>query len=111
MKQRTLASQDVDTCLGARVRTLRRARGLTQERLAEALDLSPQQVQKYEGGVSRISASTILKIAAVLSVTPASLFPAAAVETTAQELAQRIALLSDADQGLVSALVDALSSA
>ena len=49
--------------IGAAIRNARIAAGITQARLARALDVSVQQVQNYETGKIRIAAST-LKIAA-----------------------------------------------
>lgn len=42
--------------------------GMSQEKLAEALGLTFQQVQKYEKGVNRIGASRLLHIAGILDV-------------------------------------------
>jgi transcriptional regulator with XRE-family HTH domain len=42
--------------------------GMSQEKLADALGLTFQQVQKYEKGVNRIGASRLLDIAGVLDV-------------------------------------------
>jgi transcriptional regulator with XRE-family HTH domain len=42
--------------------------GISQEKLGEALGLTFQQVQKYERGANRISASRLLEIARVLGV-------------------------------------------
>ncbi len=63
----------VDTHVGQRVRTRRRLLGISQERLAEALGLTFQQVQKYERGANRISASKLYEIARFLA-SPVSYF-------------------------------------
>lgn len=42
--------------------------GMSQEKLGEALDLTFQQVQKYEKGTNRISASRLQQIANILAV-------------------------------------------
>lgn len=42
--------------------------GMSQERLADALGLTFQQVQKYEKGMNRIGASRLLQIAGILDV-------------------------------------------
>src|SRR5690606_18203625 len=49
--------------VGARIRLRRKTLGITQSELAEALRLTFQQVQKYERGVNRVSASVLVKIA------------------------------------------------
>lgn len=64
----------VDLHVGRRLRQLRRQRGLTQARLAERLDLTFQQIQKYERGANRISASKLFDAAQVLEVAVAELF-------------------------------------
>jgi transcriptional regulator with XRE-family HTH domain len=58
----------VDRRLGQRLRARRLEAGLSQERLAEILGLTFQQVQKYEKGVNRIAASRLFDIAAALDV-------------------------------------------
>ena len=52
-----------DSIIGQNLRAIRVSKGLTQKNLAEALGLTFQQVQKYEKGSNRISASTLLKVA------------------------------------------------
>jgi transcriptional regulator with XRE-family HTH domain len=57
----------IDRIVGQRIRWRRRELKLTQEQLGEKLDLTFQQVQKYELGVNRVSAGRLFEIAAVLS--------------------------------------------
>ena len=54
------------TGFGQRVRTLRRAQGLTQEQLAEAADLNPRTVQKIEAGELNIVVTTLARIQTAL---------------------------------------------
>jgi transcriptional regulator with XRE-family HTH domain len=63
----------VDLHVGARVRMRRRLAGVSQEKLADALGLTFQQVQKYERGANRVSASKLYEIAAALQ-TPVAFF-------------------------------------
>lgn len=58
----------VDGHVGQRIRQRRAILGLTQEKLAEALGLTFQQVQKYEKGVNRVGASRLFDLARVLEV-------------------------------------------
>ena len=58
----------VDVHVGGRIRVRRRLIGLSQEALAQALGLTFQQVQKYERGSNRVSASKLYATAAVLDV-------------------------------------------
>ena len=59
----------------------RRLIGVTQEQLAHALGVSFQQVQKYELGNNRVSASKLYEIATILKV-PISFFFAWLADTT-----------------------------
>ena len=63
----------IDRVVGQRIRWRRRELKLTQERLGELLELTFQQVQKYEKGVNRVSAGRLYEIAGVLGV-PISYF-------------------------------------
>jgi transcriptional regulator with XRE-family HTH domain len=58
----------VDVHVGTRIRTRRLLLGMNQETLANALGLTFQQVQKYEGGANRVSASRLAQVADVLRV-------------------------------------------
>jgi transcriptional regulator with XRE-family HTH domain len=58
----------VDIHVGMRLRLRRLELKLSQKQLGEALDLSFQQVQKYEKGNNRISASKLFEIAGILEV-------------------------------------------
>ena len=57
----------VDVHVGGRVRGRRKELGVSQSVLAEGLGLSFQQVQKYERGANRISASALFEIAKALN--------------------------------------------
>ena len=59
--------------LGERVREHRRAKGLTQESLAQALDLSVAYVSLIERGGRNPPYTTVMAIARALAVTPSRL--------------------------------------
>jgi transcriptional regulator with XRE-family HTH domain len=63
----------IDRHVGARVRMRRMLASVSQEKLGEALGLTFQQIQKYEKGSNRISASRLQQIAKMLDV-PVSFF-------------------------------------
>ncbi len=67
-------SNPVDLHVGGRVRMRRKFLGLSQTDLADALGLTFQQVQKYERGSNRISASKLFEIARTLKVPVAYFF-------------------------------------
>jgi transcriptional regulator with XRE-family HTH domain len=58
----------VDIHVGARVRLRRMLLGMSQDKLADALGLTFQQIQKYEKGVNRIGASRVFEISHILNV-------------------------------------------
>jgi transcriptional regulator with XRE-family HTH domain len=64
----------MDVHVGSRVRHRRLMLGLSQEKLADGLGLTFQQVQKYEKGKNRIGASRLTQIATVLQTTPSFFF-------------------------------------
>jgi transcriptional regulator with XRE-family HTH domain len=66
-----------DKHVGSRVRVRRMMMNMSQEKLGDALGLTFQQVQKYEKGTNRISASRLYRIADILQVPPAFLFEGA----------------------------------
>ncbi len=63
----------VDVHVGARVRSRRMAVGLTQDKLAKAVGITFQQIQKYEKGSNRVGASRLQAIARILEM-PVSYF-------------------------------------
>src|SRR5919107_3688638 len=63
----------IDVRVGARLRLRRMMLGLSQEKLAEMIGLTFQQVQKYERGANRIGASRLYELSRVLDV-PVSFF-------------------------------------
>ncbi len=67
------APDPVDRHVGHRVRVRRLLVGVSQEKLGDALGVTFQQIQKYEKGTNRISASRLRQIADMLSV-PVSFF-------------------------------------
>jgi transcriptional regulator with XRE-family HTH domain len=69
----TGAPSPIDVEVGGRIRMHRLLLGMNQQELAEALDLSFQQVQKYENGANRVSASRLAAMAKILAV-PISYF-------------------------------------
>ena len=63
----------IDKHVGSRVRMRRMMLAMSQEKLGDALDLTFQQVQKYEKGTNRIGASRLQAISNTLQV-PVSFF-------------------------------------
>ena len=111
----------IDVAVGARIRLLRKMRGQSQQALAESAGVTFQQIQKYERGANRVSASMLVRIAAALEAPLAELFGEtgdrhSAIDDVAVLLAQPGALellraYSDLPRGAArSALVDFVRS-
>jgi transcriptional regulator with XRE-family HTH domain len=64
----------IDALVGARVRLLRERRKMSQTALGDSIGVSFQQIQKYERGANRISASALFHIAKSLGVSPCDFF-------------------------------------
>lgn len=63
----------IDKIIGMKVRAYRMLKGISQEKLAEKLGITFQQIQKYERGSNRISVSRLFHIAEALG-TPVEAF-------------------------------------
>lgn len=64
----------VDVFVGQKLKARRNLIGMTQEKLAEATGITFQQVQKYEKGRNRLSASRIFQFSRVLNIPVAYFF-------------------------------------
>jgi transcriptional regulator with XRE-family HTH domain len=60
----------IDLHVGKRLRRRRRLLGLTQQKLAESIRIRFQQIQKYECGANRVTASRLYELAVSLNVPP-----------------------------------------
>ncbi|MBV9997467.1 MAG: helix-turn-helix transcriptional regulator [Caulobacteraceae bacterium] len=84
----------IDVHVGRRVRVRRHAVGLSQQALATQLGLTFQQVQKYERGANRISASKLFEISQILTIPVAYFFDGldaeANVDDGRNDLAERL---------------------
>jgi len=65
---RTEGQFDIDRHVGARLRVRRTILGMSQSQLGKAAGITFQQLQKYENGVNRVSASKLYRFASVLGV-------------------------------------------
>ena len=66
----------IDVAVGARIRLARKTLRMSQQALAEAVGITFQQIQKYERGANRVSASMLVRIAQTLDTPVAELFGA-----------------------------------
>ena len=73
--------EPIDMRVGQRVRAYRLSRGMTQMALGERVGVTFQQIQKYEKGSNRISASRLQHTARVLEVSPGYFFEGAPADS------------------------------
>lgn len=69
------APRPADVAIGTAIRARRLAKGISQEKLAEKIGVTFQQVQKYEKGTNRVGGSRLMQIADALGVKAVSLLP------------------------------------
>lgn len=74
MAEAPVTPNPIDQHVGLRLRLCRKTLGLSQERLAEGVGLTFQQIQKYERGANRISASKLFELGRLLNVPVAYFF-------------------------------------
>lgn len=84
----------VDLHVGSKLREIRLKRGLSQERLAEEMGITFQQVQKYEKGLNRIGASRLWDLSQVLGE-PISYFYEGMDENAKNQSPRKITILKD----------------
>lgn len=119
---RARLAKRVDRHVGERIRQRRTLLGLTQEQVAAALDISYQQVQKYETGANRVSAGRLYEIAQELDTevafffegldedSPADAMPHGGRNRTTIELVRNFSEISDpVIRNSVSSLVRSLN--
>jgi transcriptional regulator with XRE-family HTH domain len=75
--ERQSRSGAADIHVGNLIRAQREVLGMSQQDMAARIGVTFQQVQKYEKGVNRVSASRLGNIAAALRVDPSFFFPEA----------------------------------
>ncbi|MGB7244914.1 MAG: helix-turn-helix transcriptional regulator [Sulfitobacter sp.] len=75
-------SHPVDVHVGRKLKQIRTLRRLSQTDVARKLDLSFQQIQKYEIGSNRIAASRLFDLAKILDVPTSYFFEGLETRTT-----------------------------
>ena len=74
--------------LGEKIKTIRKKRNLTQEQLAEKIDISSRNLSNIELGVNFPKAETLEKILKVLDITTEDLFANEHIKTTEELILQ-----------------------
>ena len=85
----------VDIHVGKRIRQRRWMAGVTQQQLAECVGIKFQQIQKYETGMNRVSASRLWDIAESLEVPVSFFFEGLEHGTESSEAASDMAVKGD----------------
>ena len=75
----------IDIHVGKRVRLRRTLLGMSQEKLGKAINLTFQQVQKYERGTNRIGSSRLYQLSQVLDIPVSYFFDDLPIEITARK--------------------------
>lgn len=88
-----LGPDPIDVHVGGKIKLRRLVLRMSQEKLAEGLEVTFQQVQKYEKGTNRVGASRLQMIASVLQVPVGYFFTNAA---GSDEVSQSASLQEDA---------------
>ena len=75
----------IDIHVGKRVRLRRTLLGMSQEKLGKAINVTFQQVQKYERGTNRIGSSRLYQLSQVLDIPVSYFFDDLPIEITARK--------------------------
>lgn len=95
--------------MGLRVSGRRKELGLTQEQVAEKMDVSVQMISNLELGRKAIRPENLIKICSVLSTSADFLLTGKHNETEFMDLTRKIAKLPHKHQSIIKELVDCLS--
>jgi transcriptional regulator with XRE-family HTH domain len=71
----SMTKHPIDVHVGKKMREYRNLSGITQTAIGQKLNISFQQVQKYETGANRVSASKLFEIAQLLDTPVSAFFP------------------------------------
>jgi transcriptional regulator with XRE-family HTH domain len=100
--QRFFMSHPVDIHVGRKLKQIRTLRRLSQTDVAKKLNLSFQQIQKYEIGSNRVAASRLFELAQILDVPPSYFFEglhdnnnAAPAQDAGMEIVTALAAIKD----------------
>ena len=96
--------------IGKRIKIARIKADLTQERLAELIDISPTHLSNIETGTTRVSLNTIISIANALSVTGDDLLCDNIIRAKVQFEKDIALLLEDCDEYEIRIIKDMISS-
>ena len=92
--------------IGRRIKAARISLDMTQERLAEKVNLSPSHLSNIETGTTKVSLSTIVKLANALQVSVDSLLADSVVQSKAVFEEDIQTILSDCDDYEIRVIAD-----
>ena len=98
--------KDINIEIGGRARQAREQANMTQERLAERLECSPQFISDMERGVVGISLSTLKKLCLTLGVSSDSILFGTESETVLNALTDRCRVLSKEQFTILTEIVE-----
>jgi transcriptional regulator with XRE-family HTH domain len=84
------AGNPIDLVVGENLARIRKRKGVNQTAIAEALGVSFQQVQKYEKGTNRVSASVLFELAQAMSISMDDFFKGAEAVNVRLENSRRL---------------------
>lgn len=91
---------DIKKELGEKIKRIRRLRNLTQEQLAEIIDISPRSLSNIEVGTSFVKAETLERIIDSLNITTEELFANEHIKTKDELIIEIEKLLSKAEKDI-----------
>lgn len=96
--------------MGKRLSQRRKQLGITQEQLAEKMDVSIQMVSNMELGKKAIRPENLVKVCKILDVSSDYVLTGVKTDTELAETVKKISLLSARDVELIEIIVDYLSN-
>ena len=101
-----MANQELLKEIGKRISRERRERGITQEQLAERMDVSVQMISNLEGGKKAIRPENLVKLCESLEVSSDYILRGLSSGVESSVLAERISSLSGEKIRIIEKLID-----
>lgn len=105
--------ENIAVIFGQRVRSIRKLRGLSQEKLAELCDLHPTYIGQLERGEKNASLETIMSVCKGLNVSPSELFEnisPTGERTTAEKIYDTVMEMTAQEQNAVLDIIISVKS-
>ena len=92
--------------IGSRIAERRKQMSLTQEKLAELMDVSIQMISNLERGNKAIKIDNLIRLCSVLQISTDYVLTGKRTETESNELAEKLSRLSDCDYQVIHTIID-----